>query len=187
MKEEWKDIEGYEGKYQISNLGRVKSLNYRNTGREDILTSVPDKYGYLHVNLYKNGKKKHYTVHQLVAEVFILNPNNYEEINHKDENKSNNCVSNLEWCDRKYNMNYGTINKRLSESSKGKNKGSKNGNSSKVLCITTGEPFPTVGKASEYCNLKNSSNISACCRGEQKTAGKHPETGEPLVWKYLDE
>ena len=108
MKEEWRDIKGYEGKYQVSNLGRVKSLNYRRTGKEEILTNTPNEKGYLYLFLYKKGKRKPYYIHRLVTDAFIVNPNNYEEVNHKDEDKTNNNVDNLEWCSRKYNMNYGT-------------------------------------------------------------------------------
>ena len=86
MKEEWKDIKGYEGLYQVSNLGRVKSLNYRRTGNEKILSLRKHKNGYVYIGLSKNGKTKHLRVHRLVAETFISNPNNYLEVNHKDEN-----------------------------------------------------------------------------------------------------
>ena len=125
MKEEWRDIKGYEGRYQVSNLGRVKSLNYRHTNKEKILSNTTNTKDYLTVSLYKNGKIKTYYIHKLVAAHFIPNPDNYKEVNHKDENKSNNCVSNLEWCSREYNQNYGTKTQRASESNKGisRNKG----------------------------------------------------------------
>ena len=181
MNEEWRDIKGYEGKYQVSNLGRVKSLNYNHTKKEEILSNVPDAQGYLKVNLYKNGKKRTFTIHKLVAFHFIDNPSNYKEINHLDENKQNNIVDNLEWCTRKYNQNYGTRNKRVSE----KIKGSKNGSSRKVQCITTGKKFNTLKEAAEYYSI-NIDNISKCCRGKQKSAGKHPDTGEKLKWRYID-
>ena len=123
MKEEWKDIKGYEGLYQVSNLGRVKSLGNNKSKKEKILDPKPNMYGYKEVRLSKEGKRKPYKVHRLVAIYFIPNPNNYKEVNHKDEDKTNNHVSNLEWCDRKYNINYGTRNKKASDSMKGKNKG----------------------------------------------------------------
>lgn len=119
MEEIWKDIKGYEGLYQISNLGRVKSLNYKRTGIEEILKSKKMRNGYLRITLNKNGKYKTFAVHRLVAEAFINNPNNLPEVNHKDEDKQNNCVWNLEYCDRRYNVNYGTRNKRVSETVKG--------------------------------------------------------------------
>ena len=109
----WKDIPGYEGLYQVSNLGEIKSLNYRNTGKEKILKLIKDKKGYFHVNLYKNGKLKNLQVHRLVAMAFIPNHNNYNQVNHKDENTSNNAVENLEWCTAKYNSNYGNRNKKI--------------------------------------------------------------------------
>ena len=112
MKEIFKDIEEYEGLYQISNLGRVKSLKY---GKERILKPAKDKKGYLYVCLYKQGKMKIYRVHRLVAQAFIPNPNNLPQVNHKDEDKTNNASSNLEFCDAKYNNNYGNHNKKMGE------------------------------------------------------------------------
>lgn len=115
MDEIWKDVLGYEGKYQVSNLGRVKSLE-RRCKSKDYTRRVPgkiraqtlDTYGYPIVSLNLDGKKKTRTIHRLVAEAFIPNPNNYSEINHKDENKQNNAVENLEWCTTQYNSSYGT-------------------------------------------------------------------------------
>ena len=185
MNEEWRDIKGYEGLYQISNLGRVKSLaraTNNQYGKVDkILSTTPDTGGYLHLNLCKNGKSKPFKVHRLVALHFIDNPNNYKEVNHKDENKQNNKVDNLEWCTSKYNCNYGTRTKRQSE----KIKGSKHPNSRKVQCITTGKKFNFIKEAAEYYSI-NKDSISNCCRGKSKSAGKHPDTGEKLVWKYLE-
>jgi len=116
MEEEiWKDIEGYENLYQISNKGRVKSLNYNRTGKEKILKlqkSSLKRAQYFNINLRKDGKVKQYLVHRLVALTFLPNPNNYPCVNHKDENKQNNCLSNLEFCSYKYNNNYGTSKER---------------------------------------------------------------------------
>lgn len=132
MIEEWRDIKGYEGFYQVSNLGRVRSLDrYKNQvskrGRiypafcPGRILKQTYRGNYLRVNLYHlsgngisyNGES--FSVHRLVAEAFIPNPNNLPCINHKDENKENNCVDNLEWCTYKYNSNYGTIRERLSK------------------------------------------------------------------------
>ena len=107
----WRDVKGYEGIYQISNYGEViRLMSYDSRGHlrnSKILKQSKNKYGYLQLGLHKDGKEKKYLVHRLVAENFIDNPNNYPEINHKDENKQNNSASNLEWCDRIYNVNYG--------------------------------------------------------------------------------
>ena len=110
----WKDIQGYEGLYQVSNLGEVRSLNYKGfTGNIHNLKLILRKDGYLQVNLSKNGKKKNYRVHRLVAETFIENPNNLIIVNHKDLNRSNNLFTNLEWVTQKENMNYSlTVEKR---------------------------------------------------------------------------
>lgn len=107
----WKDISEYEGIYQISNTGEVKRISsYDSRGhlrKERILKKQLSNKGYYQIGLYFNGKETKFLIHQLVAKAFLENPNNYTEINHKDENPKNNCVSNLEWCDRKYNVNYG--------------------------------------------------------------------------------
>lgn len=112
----WKDIEGYEGLYQISNFGRIKFLyNYR--GRNNIL--VPRiKRGYYQIGLRKNVKRKWFAVHRLVAKAFIDNPNNYPVINHIDEDKLNNNVDNLEWCTYKYNNSYGNRIKKVVQTNK---------------------------------------------------------------------
>lgn len=125
--EEWRDIKGYEGLYQVSNMGRVKSLE-RKSGfyltKKGKLScySVKEKIcrqhivmTYLMVHLSKDNIKEQLKVHRLVAENFIDNINNYPQVNHKDENKLNNNTNNLEWCTSKYNNNYGTRNKRISD------------------------------------------------------------------------
>lgn len=102
--EKWKDIFGYDGMYQVSDLGRVRSLKFRKTR---VMKGTKDKGGYLKVFLSKNGKRHNICVHRLVAYAFIPNSDKTKnEVNHIDECKQNNRVSNLEWCDRKYNMNY---------------------------------------------------------------------------------
>jgi hypothetical protein len=107
----WKDIKDYEGLYEVSNQGRVRSLK---TGR---LRKPKDNFGYLRINLCKEGIVKFYMVHRLVAEAFIENNNpNLTQVNHKNENKQDNRVENLEWCDAKYNCNYGNHTKKQVES-----------------------------------------------------------------------
>ena len=108
-----KDIKGYEGRYAVTSCGKVWS--YIN---ECFLKPKCEKNGYLRVSLYTAGKFKKYFIHRLVAEAYIPNPENLPQVNHKDENKANNCLQNLEWCDQKYNHNYGTINERISNSLK---------------------------------------------------------------------
>lgn len=114
----WKDIPNYEGLYQISNLGRVKSLPRKWSPRENILKAEGEKEEYLHVSLWKDRISKHLYIHRCVAELFIPNPNNYTHVNHKDENKRNNTVDNLEWCTTKYNSNYGNRNLKIGEKHK---------------------------------------------------------------------
>lgn len=154
MEEIWEDIEGYESKYQVSNLGNVRSLNYRGTGKPKLLKQTTYEKGYKRVNLYKNGKKKHYWIHRLVAIAFIPNPNDLPVVNHKDEDPSNNNVNNLEWCTYEYNNNYGTVRKRISESLKG-------------------EKHPFYGKHhSEESKKKMSESRKGKCKGKDNPASK---------------
>ena len=119
----WTDIENYEGLYMISENGEIKSYdrivksknNSSAIKKGKILKGFIDKYGYKQIALSKNGKTKTYQVHRLVANTFIPNPSNLPCVNHKDEDKTNNCVDNLEWCDVKYNINYGKRNKLVSK------------------------------------------------------------------------
>lgn len=123
MIETWSDIKGYENKYQISTQGRLMA-----TKSGLIIKPMEATNGYLVACLWKNNRQKKILIHRLVGEAFIPNPNNLPEINHKNEDKKNNSVDNLEWCSRKYNMNYGNVKKKISESKKGKapwNKGKK--------------------------------------------------------------
>ena len=109
MQEIWKDIDGYNGRYKVSNLGRVKSFARPYKTNDGKLLSAASTRGYMYVCLTaKNGKQKSEPIHRLVAKAFVPNPNNYKEINHKDEDKSNNTATILEWCTREYNMSYGT-------------------------------------------------------------------------------
>lgn len=128
MEEIWKDVPGYEGLYKVSNWGRVKSMFYHaKKGKgfnlkenPKILTPSIDSYGYFIVSLTNGLSKKTLTIHKIVAKVFIPNPNKLQNVNHKDENKQNNCVDNLEWCTVEYNNRYGTKAKRTSQSLKKK-------------------------------------------------------------------
>lgn len=177
MKEIWKDIEGYEELYQVSNLGNVYSF-YSNKK----LAFGIDTSGYRVVNLFKNGKQKTRTVHRLVAKAFISNPNNFPIINHKDENKQNNNVNNLEWCTCKYNINYSSRDGHaISERMKNNNNAIKK----KVKCITTGEIFISLAEAARKYNIDKSS-IAKVCKGKMKYRGKHPITKEELKWKYAE-
>lgn len=123
MNEIWKPVVGYEGLYEVSNMGKVRSLDKRvKAGRPDrdtffvkgrILTLKRRHLGYWGVQLWKDGKCFQAAIHRLVAQAFVPNPDNLPQVNHKDEDKTNNCADNLEWCTAKYNANYGTRNKRM--------------------------------------------------------------------------
>lgn len=184
MEEIWKDIKGYEGIYQISSLGRVKSIdrwvNYTNDNlkhiKERILKIGNNLKGYYHVVLSKNGKHKTMTIHHLVAQAFIPNPDKLPCINHKDEDKSNNIVwvnedgsidydkSNLEWCTYEYNNNYGDRTKKMVTSCTNHPKRSKS-----VLAIKNCKIclyFPSLGEAER--NGFSKIHISECCCGKYK-------------------
>lgn len=126
IRETWKDIDGYEGYYQISSLGRVKSLERVTvTGRlmeEKLKEPWVDDNGYLNVHLYKEGKRKHFRIHRLVAQAFVPNPRNLDEVDHKDTDRKNNRAKNLRWVTHSENHMNELTRKRKSEAQKGKKK-----------------------------------------------------------------
>ena len=169
--EVWKDISGYEGIYQVSSFGRVRSLPVKSKSRYykgEILTLMTDKTGYSLVNL----SRKSYKVHRLVATTFLENPDNLPCVNHKDEDKTNNKVDNLEWCTYAYNNNYGTRNKRISQ-----NEGRAiirydlNGNEIKR--------WSSIVKAARYYGVERTT-ICGCCAGRQHTSCGY-------IWRYANE
>ena len=173
IKEYWKPVVGYEGLYMVSNRGRVKSFDRWVKSRNGsvrfckgrILKPVTNDRGYLCVELWKNNKRKSCKVHRLVAEAFIPNTYNLPMINHRDENKSNNNVNNLEWCDCKYNNTYGTRIERCSKP---------------VVQYTLGGQFVKVWKSAKQAEREggfSSKCISMCCKGKQKYH-------EGYIWKY---
>ena len=165
----WKDIEGYEGLYQVSNLGNIKRIF-----KSHIVLCKPsfDTRGYKQIVLSKNRKRKSYKVHRLVAKAFIPNHNNLPCINHKDEDKTNNCVDNLEWCTIEYNNNYGTRGYRCTRH---KLKKVKLFDSSGKKVIKIYNSLKDAEKETNIC----SSNISACCRKIIKKAGG-------FIWEYAE-
>lgn len=170
--EKWVDITGYEGMYQVSRSGDVVSLNFHHTGKKRVLKPSVLKNGYLCVNLYKNGVKKTYTIHQLVAKAFIPNPDKLTCVNHKNEIKSDNRVENLEWCDSKYNVNYGTRNLRIGEK-----------HSKPVIQLTKEGDFvrnwPSMSEVERELKIYQSS-ISKCCTEKRKSACG-------FRWMYLED
>lgn len=182
----WKDVIGFEGLYQVSDDGRVRSLprlkicgfNGKQTvQRGRILKPGHTNDGYAFVNLVNaNGKYKPYYIHRLVALAFIPNPNNYPVVNHKDENPSNNTVWNLEWCTYKYNINYGTAKERAAKAVRANNPSIYN---TPVTNITTGEQFNSIAEACDFYGFNNSKRdtIKRCCEGQYATV-------EGYNWKY---
>ena len=172
------DGELYEGLYKVSNWGRILSLNYKRTGKPRLMTPFEVGAGYLQVGLRKNGETNLCYVHRLIAETFLPNPDNLPEVNHKNEDKTNNFVflnedgsvdkekSNLEWKSPKGNCNHGTRNERIFEKTT-------NGKcSKKVLQFSKSGEFirewPSVMECSR--NGYDFRNVSACCLGKRKTA-----------------
>jgi hypothetical protein len=155
-----KDVVGYEGLYVVSNQGNIYSLNYKHTGKVEKLSPKITKWGYLQVCLYKNGEVKHCLIHRLVAETFIPNPLGLPQINHIDEDKTNNRAENLEWCTNQYNSEY-SLAKQVEQYDL-------NGN-----LINVWKSFMEIERCLGYFH----SYISACCLGKYKQAYGY-------IWKY---
>ena len=191
MEEVWKDIKGFEGLYQVSNLGRVKSLErYRSNHsklqkvEEKIKSTREDAQGYLLVDLYKDNKQKTVRVHRLVAEAFIPNIENKETVNHLDGDKSNNKVNNLEWATfKEQNEHFYKKNLKSEKNIQKAVKAMNKANAKKTRCLNTGEIYKSASEAGRQIGISGSA-IMRCCRGESKSAGKD-ENGKPLKWEYV--
>ena len=176
MEEQWRTVV-YDGviyeNYEVSNFGRVRSLNYRRTGKTHILKFKKDSGGYLQVDLWKNGKHKIVLVHRLVAFAFVENDDveNKTVVNHIDENPQNNVWTNLEWCTQKQNVNHGTRTEK-------QRKVMTNKYGKKVRCIETNIVYDSINHASRETGIP-SGNISACCRDVYNHSGDYH-------WEYVD-
>ena len=203
MKEIWKDIEGYEGLYQISNQGRIKALNFARSGKEGIVKQQLNEQGYNVVYLSSNNEKRRFAVHRLVAITFIPNLENKPCVDHINTIKSDNSVENLRWVTHKENCNneltkehmskarkecrakrsYTTRKKGFVTSDEIRAKISRSMGGRKILCLTTGEVFETASEASRKYNL-TPTNVLNCCKGKRKSAGKINE--QKLIWQYYN-
>lgn len=171
MQDIWKDVKGFEGRYQVSNTGKVKSLVRK---IPILLKQKTDKRGYKRVSL---GEKHTKLVHRLVAESFIDNPFNLPEVNHKDEQPCNNNVENLEWCTHRYNITYGTCQQRARLTQSIKHPQRNHIKTSKpVYCIELNRLFPSVHEAARELRLDRCL-ISKVCRGLRITTG-----GLTFIW-----
>ena len=174
MSEEWRDVVGYEGLYQVSSEGRVKSLERKDrlgrTVKERILKPVVVGDGYLKVNLCAGGKPKRFLVHRLVCEAFHENTGNKSDVNHINEDKADNRACNLEWSTAKENMNHGTHNERVAKArSKPVGQYTRYGDLVKV--------WPSTQEAERQAGF-NHGNISEVANGNRKTA-------HGFIWKYV--
>lgn len=163
--EEFRQIKGYEGLYEVSNKGRV----YSHISKKFMTTNTL-RNGYPSVLLSKGKEEVFKFIHRLVAEAFVPNPNNYPVVNHKDENRTNNAAENLEWCTTKYNLNYGSRNKKLSESL-----------GIPIVCIDrfgTKTRFKSARDAAKKLGILTTSICNAV-KGRAKTAGGY-------FWKYSE-
>lgn len=175
MTEIWKDINGYEGLYQISNLGNIKSLARKTKNQycksDSIMEKRLSKNGYYRIGLFKNKHQKHFAIHRLVAEAFIPNPSNLPCVNHKDEIKTNNVVDNLEWCTVEYNNTYGNRVKNMCKSKEKKIiQYDLNGNVVKI--------WSSQKEAIEKLNISN--HITDVCNNKRNSCGGYK-------WEFLNE
>ena len=186
---EWREIDGFPN-YMVSNTGEIKSLNYNKTGKEKVLIPHKLSNGYLGINLYDDNKRSCYLlIHRLVAQAFLPNPNGYRIINHKDENRSNNSVNNLEWCNYKYNLNYGNRNSKLSNSLT-------NNPFFSIPVLQYSKTreflkeFPSIAEAARTINNGNIkaavTNILKCCKGVADTQFGivRRKTAYGYIWKF---
>lgn len=167
----WKDIPGFDGKYQASNYGNVKSLNYRHTNKECIMKTHLCR-GYVRVRLCKNGIHTSHNVHRLVYEAFIGPIPDGMQVNHIDEDKSNNKIDNLNLMTPKQNINWGTRNERIAETLKHAEP------SKLIICEETGIIYRSIREAWRQTGIYHG-HICACCKGKNKTAGGYH-------WKYAE-
>lgn len=170
MIEEYRDVIGFEGLYQVSNYGNIKRLGNNKQKKERPL-KLYDRNGYLFVRLYKNGKAKNCLVHRLVAQAFIPNSDKKPEVNHINGIKNDNNVNNLEWSTRSENEQHAYDSGLCEVSRKAKSK--------PVLCITTGEIYESINEAARQTGA-SPANIWNCCKGKRKTA-------KGLEWQYIEE
>lgn len=191
MKEIWKRLTEFPD-YEVSNLGRIKSYKKHVNGY--ILKPDINKDGYYQVHLNnKDNKRCTKQIHRLVAITFIPNPKNLRDVNHKDENKLNNSIDNLEWCSVEYNCNYGTRNKRISESrlknniDYSYNIGAGNHKSRKIYCNELEKSWDCIADAARELGLNKK---SLACNMKQHILGNRPANGcyngIMLTWKYIN-
>lgn len=182
----WKPILNYEGMYQISNKGRVRSCDRYVKGGKFRIGKIRKQSttpkGYKRVTISKDGESKNFMVHRLVAEAFIQNPDNKPQVNHIDGDKANNKANNLEWCTNGENQIH-AWKCGLNKGAKGLLKGGNHPGAKTIRCLTTDEIFECIRSASKIYGIDRS-DISRCCKGKAKSAGRHPVTGEKMVWQW---
>lgn len=191
----WREVPGYEGLYEVSNRGAVRSLCYNGGGRKSpkVLRPAKNTWGYLQVGLHKGGKTKRLTVHRLVAEAFLQNPLNLPELNHKDEDKTDNFVfvdeagntvperSNLEWCDRSHNINYGTRNNRVSKALTGRRPSPRRPVLQFDLEGNLIREWSSANEVEKHTGWSHG-DIAKCCLGKPYFKSSHG-----FLWRYTED
>ena len=173
--ENWKAIAGYEGYYEVSNLGNVRSIPHEVCTKGGVKRMSPGRNliqkkarnGYMRVHLSKEGEARYHAVHRLVATAFVFNPDNLKQVNHKDENKANNQAENLEWCTRSYNCKYGHRNDTMIERRR---------HEVQSIIGNVIQTYYSIQSASRITGV-NAAHICQCCKGERDTAGG-------MKWRY---
>ncbi len=168
--EVWKPVVGYEGIYEVSSLGNLRNASGKR------LSVFPNQAGYYRVNLCYHGKRRAKFIHRIVAEAFLENPLDYSQVNHKDENKRNNSVDNLEWCNAEYNTNYGSRNQRVAE----------------IMRMRNNRSIVAVDPKSNEETIFPSITFASAIIGKQKSyicyAIKHPQKAySGYKWRYADD
>lgn len=181
MMEEWKTIEGYNGLYEVSTMGRVRSCAKKKEGI--FLKQSINRFGYCRVALYDNKKPKYHSVHRLVLQTFKPCDNPKMQVNHLDENKLNNSVDNLEWVSCERNINYGTRNDKVSKALTNHPKKCK-----PVLCVETNIIYPSTREAERQTGV-NHSKITNVCKGNVRYFNGKPyidKTAGGFHWQYAN-